>query len=116
MKRTLYFYRYTTNPMVIEKYGSNFLCLKDNILEECDNEYILKIYGHIRKAIVDNPEELWNESTNNDINYTWFSLNNNKDKMNKFKRLVKETLTRYENKVSEELNYVKKLIGNIEEE
>jgi len=116
MKRTLYFYRYTTNPGAIEKYGSNFLVFKDPILEECDNEYILECYGHIRKAIVNNPEELWNESTNNHINYTWFCSKNNKKLRNKFKKLVRDRLTQYENKISEELKYIKNLIDDIEEE
>ena len=116
MRRTLYIYRYTTEPKAIKEFGSNFFVIKDKILEEDENNYLLKYYDYIRKAIVDNPEELWNESTNRDINYTWFSLNNNKDRMNKFKRLVRDRLTQYENKVSQELNYVKKLIGNIEEE
>ena len=116
MKRTLYFYRYTTNPGAIKKYGSNFIVFKDKILDECRNEYILKLYGHIRKGMVDDPFDIMNESTNNDINYTWFSLNNNKDRMNKFKRLVKDRLTQYENRVSQELNYVRNLISNIKED
>jgi len=112
----LYFYRYTTNPEAIKEFGSNFLVFRDPILEECDDEYIVEIYGHIRKSIVDNPEELWNESTNEDINYTWFCTKNNKKLRNKFKRLVKERLSQYENKVSEKLNYVRNLISNIKEE
>lgn len=115
MKRTLYFYRYTTNPEAIKEFESNFFVFKDKILDEDESEYILDIYGHIRKSIVDDPEELWNESTNNDINYTWFSLKYNKERMNKFKSLVKERLTKCENKILEELNYIRNLIANIEE-
>jgi len=116
MKRTLYIYRYTTEPEVIKEFGSNFFVYKDKILEEDEKEYTLEIYDYIRKDIVDNLYYIMNESTNTEINYTWFSLNNNKDRMNKFKRLVKERLTKYENKVSEELNYVRNLIDDIEEE
>ena len=116
MRRTLYIYRYTTEPEVIKEFGSNFLVFKDKILEEDEKEYILETYEYIRKDIVDNLSYIMNESTNTEINYTWFSLNNNKDRMNKFKRLVREKLTQYENKVSEELNYVRNLISNIKEE
>lgn len=116
MKRTLYIYRYTTEPKVIKEFGSNFFVIKDRILEEDENEYILKCYDYIRKGMVDNPFYIMNESTNSDIHYTWFSLNNNKDRMNKFKRLVKDRLTQYENKVLEELNYVRNLINDIKEE
>ena len=116
MRRTLYIYRYTTEPEVIKEFGSNFFVYKDKILEEDENEYTLEIYDYIRKDIVDNLSYIMNESTNTEINYTWFSLNNNKDRMNKFKRLVREKLTQYENKVSEELNYVRNLISNIKEE
>ena len=116
MRRTLYIYRYTTEPEVIKEFGSNFFVYKDKILEEDEKEYTLEIYDYIRKDIVDNLSYIMNESTNTEINYTWFSLNNNKDRMNKFKRLVREKLTQYENKVSQELNYVKNLISNIKEE
>ena len=115
MKRTLYVYRYTTEPEAIKEFGSNFFVFKDKILDEDENEYILELYEHIRKGMVDDPFYLMNESTNTNINYTWFSLNNNKERMNKFKRLVKEKLTQYENRVSDELNYVRNLINNIKE-
>lgn len=114
MKRTLYIYRYTTDPEAIKEFGNNFFVYKDKILDEDENEYILDIYEYIRKSMVDGAF-IMNESTNTEINYTWFSLNNNKEKMNKFKNLVKERLTQYENKISEELNYIKNLIANIEE-
>ena len=116
MKRTLYIYRYTTDSEVIKEFGSNFFIIKDRILEEDKNEYILKCYDYIRKGMVDDPFYIMNESTNNAIHYTWFSLNNNKDRMNTFKRLVKDRLTKYEHKISEELNYVRNLISNIKEE
>jgi len=116
MRRTLYIYRYTTEPEAIKEFGSNFFVFKDKILEEDENEYILKCYDYIRKGMVDDPFGVMNESTNTEINYTWFSLNNNKERMNTFKRLVRDKLTQYENKVSEELNYVRNLISNIKEE
>lgn len=116
MKRTLYVYRYTTEPRAVKEFGSNFFVIKDKILEEDENNYLLKYYDYIRKGMVDDPFYIMNESTNTQINYTWFSLNNNKDRMNKFKRLVRDRLTQYENKVSEELNYVRNLISNIKEE
>ena len=115
MKRTLYVYRYTTNPEAIKEFGSNFFVFKDKILDEDESEYILDIYEYIKKSMVDDAFNVMNESSNTEINYTWFSLNNNKERMNKFKSLVKERLTECENKISEELNYIRNLIANIEE-
>ena len=115
MKRTLYVYRYTTNSEAIKEFGNNFFVFKDKILDEDENEYILDIYEYIRKSMVDDAFNVMNESTNTEINYTWFSLNNNKERMNKFKSLVKKRLTKCENKISEELNYIRNLIANIEE-
>lgn len=116
MKRTLYIYRYTTESETIKEFGNNFFVFKDKILEEDENEYTLEIYEYISKSMIDDPFYIMNESTNTEINYTWFSLNNNKERMNKFKRLVREKLTQYENKVLEELNYVRNLISDIKEE
>ena len=116
MKRTLYIYRYTTDPVVIKQFGSNFFVFKDKILDEDESEYILQNYDYLRKGMVDDPFYIMNESTNEHIHYTWFSLNNNKDRMNKFKRLVKGKLTQYENKLSEEVNCVRNLINDIKED
>lgn len=118
MKRTIYFYRYTTNPEAIKQYGSNFIVFKDKIIEETDKQYILdSTYSYIRKEMVDNPNEMWNESTNRDINYTWFSMNNNKTNMKIFKKMVKERLIECERKIQDELNYMHQLIiGIISEE
>ena len=111
--KKIYYYRYTTNPELIKEFGDNFFVREYEIEEESENEVDVKDYDYVRKEDIDNTDAILNECFHGEINYTWFSYNNDIETMNKFKDGVRKFFNNKIDKLKSELEYNESLLRNI---